>query len=1166
VSARAGLFAGLVARPVALSVVFVALLVVGLIAYDRIPLQMMPDGFVEPGLQVWVAHPGSSAQENEEKVARVLEGELRTLSRIEEIESTSNDESVWISIQFEADTDMDLAKAEVRDRIERGRSELPATVRDIGIWSWSNDEMPVMFFAMLHPGESRRTDFLIDEVIQRRLQALDGVGRVEIFGVLDDSMRILLDEQRVRAARVDLGRLIGRLSSDNFALPMGEVTDGGRLVLLRSDMRFTSPEEIAAYPVGDGLVIGDLGRVEAVKSVRNRLFRIDGSYAYYGEVQKDSQANVVATCERVRAAFEELERDPRLGGEFKFLPLFDQGEFIETSLGQLRSTALWGGGLAVGVLFVFLWRVRLTLCVALSIPVSVLLAIAWLYFGGGTFNVLTMTGITLAMGMLVDNSVVVIENVSRLAAQGRSSREAAAVGTREVALAVLLATLTTVVVFLPLIFMSQNPMLRILFGELGLPLCLALVFSLLVALVFLPVVAARLVGPRPARVERLARRLARIGALPARGVALAAGAIAAAGFGLLRAVHGLSRLALGVLAPLRWPLAALVAALAGWSAWSAWSAERLSARLPQFGARAAWPPGGALALSVLAALAALFVLLHLVPAWNKRRADPPRRPRSFVPQGDSIIGLVIGANRALVGWTLQHRLLASTLAALAFASVFWPQSHMTMTAFGQDENTSRLSLQVELEDNFTLEQAEQEMLRYEEFFEARRERWGFAHLATRFDEREGRLSVYWEGRRSRADLEANQREVREELPSFPGHRARLRDEEAGGSRNRSLVTFRLQGPDSEELERYGERAVELLEGVRGLSGVSSPLEDSPGQVRVVFDSDLAQSFGISPEGALQSIAWALRGWQLPRYQEEGREVPLLIEYDDEEVEGLSTLRDLEISSRESPVPLASFAELEFGHGSRSIHRRNGQTSFTIQARVDDPLRQKEMSEEGYRALAALELPRGYSIGEEDLIGIRQEEELGELRSALLLSVVLVFLLMGILFESFLLPVSVLATIPFAVVGALWTLYLTGTTMDSVGWIGIIILVGVVVNNGIVLIDRIHSLRAAGPDGPGLERSAAVVEGCGNRVRPVLMTALTTVIGLLPMALSEPSGEGIDYRALATCVAGGLTASTFFTLWVVPLAYTLLDDLSTALHARTRWALRPANLASATSES
>jgi len=265
------------------------------------------------------------------------------------------------------------------------------------------------------------------------------------------------------------------------------------------------------------------------------------------------------------------------------------------------------------------------------------------------------------------------------------------------------------------------------------------------------------------------------------------------------------------------------------------------------------------------------------------------------------------------------------------------------------------------------------------------------------------------------------------------------------------------------------------------------------------------------------------------------------------------------------VPLASFAELEFGHGSRSIHRRNGQTSFTIQARVDDPLRQKERSEEGYRALAALELPRGYSIGEEDLIGIRQEEELGELRSALLLSVVLVFLLMGILFESFLLPVSVLATIPFAVVGALWTLYLTGTTMDSVGWIGIIILVGVVVNNGIVLIDRIHSLRAAGPDGPGLERSAAVVEGCGNRVRPVLMTALTTVIGLLPMALSEPSGEGIDYRALATCVAGGLTASTFFTLWVVPLAYTLLDDLSTALRARTRWALRPAKVALAQAE-
>ncbi|MCB1637135.1 MAG: efflux RND transporter permease subunit, partial [Xanthomonadales bacterium] len=195
----------------------------------------------------------------------------------------------------------------------------------------------------------------------------------------------------------------------------------------------------------------------------------------------------------------------------------------------------------------------------------------------------------------------------------------------------------------------------------------------------------------------------------------------------------------------------------------------------------------------------------------------------------------------------------------------------------------------------------------------------------------------------------------------------------------------------------------------------------------------------------------------------------------------------------------------------------------------------ELSDAGFEALQQIDMPRGFAIARDDLVSTRQAEELQELQRALLLSVVLVFLLMGILFESVLLPFSVLFTIPYAVVGALWTLFLTGTTMDSVGWIGIIILVGVVVNNGIVLIDRIHRLR-----GEGLDRARAVLEGSASRVRPIVMTAMTTVFGLLPMALSEPPPEGIDYRALATCVAGGLTFSTFFTLWVVPLAYTVVD--------------------------
>jgi HAE1 family hydrophobic/amphiphilic exporter-1 len=318
-----------------------------------------------------------------------------------------------------------------------------------------------------------------------------------------------------------------------------------------------------------------------------------------------------------------------------------------------------------------------------------------------------------------------------------------------------------------------------------------------------------------------------------------------------------------------------------------------------------------------------------------------------------------------------------------------------------------------------------------------------------------------------------------------------------------------------------------------------------------MDAERASTLGVSADVALQNIAWALRGWQLPRFQEAGREVPLILEYDEEELAGLSTLRDLQIFNGTGAVPLTSFAELEFARGSREIHRRDGQVSYTLVGTVDSPLRQRSVSEDGYELLRReLELPRGYAIGEEDLVSRRSEEELKEINQALLFSVVLVFMLMAILFESLLLPLSVLFTIPFAIAGAIWTLYLSDTDMDTIGWIGMIILVGVVVNNGIVLVDRIHSLRAT-----SATRDEAVLEGCATRVRPIVMTALTTVIGLLPMATSEPTGEGFDYRALATCVAGGLAISTFFTLWVVPLAYTLFDDLAAALRTDSGWAFK-----------
>ncbi len=1152
-----GFFALTVRRPIALLVIFSALIVVGVIAYRDTPLQLMPSGFQEPELHVWIPNPDSSAQENEREVARIVEEQLRTLSGLENVYSESEEGSVYIRISFDPGLDLDLAKAEVRDRVERARPLLPRTVQQIAMWSESSSSMPIAYFGLLHPDRGERTDFLIDTIVKPRLEAVHGISRVSIFGQGTETVRILLDEDKVAAAQIDIGDLIARLSSDNFALPLGDMDDGGRWLLLRSDMRFESLDEIADYPVGRGLRVRDLGEVRRVTTVRDEVSRIDGSYASFGIASPESTANVVDTSRAFRAAIAEIEADPAVRGEISFVPYFVAGDLIENSLAQLRETAIWGGVLAAAVLLVFLRRLRLTLCVALSIPASVLMAITFEYFSGGSFNILTMAGVTLALGMLVDNAVVVVENIARRRAEGLDAQTASIRGARDIALAITLATLTTVVVFLPLIFMTEHPAVRVIFGGIGIPLCTALLSSLALAVVFLPSVAARVLGPPAPTADGGADEPAPRGvfAIPAR---LAGGVVACtrfAWFALLSLVHRANRATLAVVGgPLRFVLVAAILALAAWSWLDSRDALALGGRLASPGvpaAEAAAQASRAFAVSIgVAAAVAIALLLLGAPRWRRRPGRAPARPARWTPRATSVLGMIVASNSALVGWTLRHRLGAAglSLVALSTVAIPWTALDLSSTQLGGREPGVRF--RVAFDGHFTLPEASSEMAIYEDFVEERRSEWGFSHYNSRFDTSGGRLTLYWDDPKPTEYFLAVEKELQESLPRLPGHQLRFYDEEAAGTSSREVVTFSLHGPDSVELERIGAEAVRLLEGIDGLSGVSSPLENAADQLEVQIDRDLMLSRGVQAESALNTITWALRGWMLPRYHDRGAELPFLIELDAEEIAGVETLRDLSVFSAGGQVPLSSFAAISTGKASQSIWRENGQTTFRILGRVEDVTRRREVEDAGYGALAQLDLPRGFAVGMENSARWRQEQEFGELGRAFLLGIVLVFLLMGILFESVLLPFSVLVTVPFAVLGALWTLAITRFPLDAMGWIGLIILAGVVVNNGIVLIDRVHRLARS-----GLPRDEAVLRGCAERIRPILMTALTTVFGLLPMALAQPADDSIPYRALAAVVAGGLIASTFFTVWVVPLAYTVFDDLSHALSARLRWALR-----------
>ncbi|QDU85974.1 Toluene efflux pump membrane transporter TtgE [Planctomycetes bacterium Pla163] len=1135
------LFRLTVARPIGLGVIFLTLIVVGILAYVRIPLQLLPSGFAEPQLNVWVSHPGSNARENEEQVARPIEEELRTLAGLTRVRSWSREGQVQLRISFDPQLDPDLMKAEIRDRLERARPTLPDSIGDIGTWSEDADQMPISFFGILYEQESDRTTFLLDQVIMPRLEGVDGISRVEVFGALDDSIRILLDEDRVAATGTDVGALIRRLSSDNFATPLGTVSEGEREFILRSDMRFTSLEDIENYPIGRGLTIADVGRVIRAKSVRDRLSRIDHKFSYFAIASKEAGANVVDASRGLLAAMEELKADPQLEGQFSFMPFFVQGQLVENSMAQLRNTAVWGGALAVVVLLVFLRRLRLTLAVALCIPVSALLAIAWEYFTGGSFNMLTMVGITLAMGMLVDNAVVVVENISRHRQLGLPPLEAARVGAKEIALAVTLATMTTVVVFLPLIFMTENPMARVFLRGLGLPLSISLLFSLLVAVVFLPTLAGRILGDRPAWTAPIT---AVFGALGNATTRVVGGLVAALRFVLhllARGLHATARRLARVVAPsgvLVWPARLVRLGVAGWLvvigyAYDAEMASRVATLAP-FGPQSAGSKGTTLAL--VGALGIVF-LPELVALWRPGRL---RRPERFTPAGSSVMEFVTNANQSLVSWALSHRIAASLVALLCLTSVGLPLSSMKIAAFTQDNQTDSVRYWVDFTADYTLGEASREIALHENFLETKKEELGFDHVSSRFGSNGGSVSIYWDAPLKPSQLDAIQKTLREEVPQPAGHSVSFADSEAANELSRDIAFFVLRGPDSEQLEEYGRQALEILGKVDGLGVVKSESLSTERAIEVNIDRDQALARGVSSQSALMSIGWALRGSSLPRYYEEGREVPFIMEFDSEEVAGLSTLRDLTVFSDEGEVALASISDVSFERTSRRIYRDDGRTTFEITAEVDDPTRLTELTERGYAALSSLDLPRGYGLGSDGSTASRAEDEAGEMQRALALSVVLVFLLMGILFESVARPFSVLVTIPFSFLGAMWMVFLVGKPMDIMGWVGLIILAGVVVNNGIVLIDCIHRRREEIGD-----RTRAVIEGSAQRVRPILMTAATTVFGLVPMMIEEPPKNAIDYRTLATIVAGGLIASTFFTLWVVPLAYTLVDDLAAA---------------------
>ncbi len=1074
--------------------VFVAsTVVVGVVATLGIPLELIPRGFNSPHLGVFVPWRDAPPEEVLEKIVLPLEEELATVRGLDRIDSaaTSGFGRAWL--QFKPGTDMDVAYREVRDRVQRLRVRLPDDADRIFIRKEDESGIPVYVVGLaIDPAVTDPWNLIQNEVVLP-LQRLDGVASVETDGLEEKEILIELDRDRTEALGLNIYELGLELGGDNFTLASGNVRSGGDKLLLRSVARYRDLEELGNRPVGQkredlraglqtarqgfgaGLQVngqafgagpqaepvGTTARLRDIATIKyeepehNYHARAMSKPAVAVVVLKEGDANTLEVAQAIELQIETMRRDPRLQ-DVQIVPLFDQGKVIRDSLSTLVDSGLIGGVIAVAVLFFFLRRLRMTLIIALAIPLSLVIALIAMFFAGETLNIISILALMISVGMLVDNSIVVAENVYRLHLAGAPRRQACIDGAAEIALAITLATLTSVAVFLPVSLVEGEGQFFLL--RLSIPISVSLLASLVVALVAIP--------------------LAVYMTLPKNGVKPAAHADDS-------------------------------------------HPER---------ERGIWARDGGVAPQVVLRVRGSWRRVEHVLEWLYERT----------------FGWLNRTYTRLLAVALGRRLDVVLALLVVLVATGVAASQRVKVSPTQESEARGFGIEVEMPANTTLQEAEEWFLRAEKTIEGLKgelglEGWFLFHRAT-FGELQG-----WFTQPRTTDItprEATERVIAA-LPEKPGFKFYTGEQQQDQEKEKGVHTVTLFGENAEALEEAALQVEAIFAQVPGVLGVRRAADRPPNELALVLDRARVQRMGVNPEVVAGVVGYALRGQALPRYHRDGREVPVRVRFEEEDRESLSDLASFEVpAGPHGAVSLASLTDVRFLPTTRRIQRENQRVARPVTVELKEG--EEEAAKGRLAALAAeLDLPEGISLGAgAEAPGM--DEDLKGMLFAGLLSIVFVYLLMGFLFESFILPLSIVLTIPLASIGVVWMHVLTGLNLDILGFVGAVLLIGVVVNNGIVLIDCAIRLREEGHD-----RREALLLATERRFRPIMMTALTTIGGMIPLTFGGETSIGLSYTSFGFTLIGGMTTATLLTLLVVPIFYTLFDDARTAVTAALR---------------
>ncbi len=999
-------------HPVTVCMMLLSLMVLGAVAIAKIPLVLQPN-ISFPFLEVFVPYRNASPSQVLESIAKPVEEALATVPGVQRLSSFSGRDSAWINLEFGWGHNVEMLRTDVRDKLDQIRSQLPSDVDRMNVQTWGTNDFPVIEGSIESTIDLRNAHEFIDTKIRKPLLRVPGVADVELWGTQTREVEIYLRLDDVLRHGVDVGSLFRRLNAANVDVTLGPVLDNGRRFQALRRGTLDSFDEIRSFPVNDkGVKLNEVADIlfDVPRSDFGR--HLNGKYAIGFGVRKASEANTVETVNRVKAKLDEMNADPSLRGA-KLSVWFDSGHEIVRALSGLLESGIVGSLLSVVILFVFLPRLGPTLAIGFSIPFSMIAAVGFLYMFGKSLNVLSMMGLMLASGMLVDNAVVVMESIYQRIEKGESRLRAAITGTRMVLIAVVASTLTSIIIFIPLVF-GKETNYSVFLSDTGASIMISLICSLFVSITFIPLAVARLLGDNAAT----------------------------------------------------------------------------------------------------------------KPEWVQSLTN--RIPERFD---------VIAAYQRSVDWALRHRFFTGAILVpgLFFASMKLLSGIPDNSPDAQD--LQDLNINYEFTENYHYKKIEQTYVGpVEAWLTANKAKFLIKDVMSWYGNNMANTRVYFDKDKLTLDQLKKVREgIQKGLPVVPGANINLGRQE--GAQSQTWLEVNLYGEDTAELLALAREAKTRLKKQPGYVEVHADADRGQREVQIRVDRELARKYGVSPQSVGEVLAIVLRGQQARGYRTAEGEVGLWMRLRPGDREDMKDLKAITVgSSGGVPVRLEQIAQLELVKTPGRI-RREGRRTFTWIAGNYSG----EKRDEGKRLLEetmkSLTYPPGYgwSFG---FWTTREEQEDKEFLFNILLALFMVYLVMASLFESLAHPLAIMLSLPFGLVGVAWMLFLTGTPFNIMAKIGLMVLVGVVVNNGIVLIDHINHLR-----GEGMDRRAAILEGCRDRLRPILMTTLTTVVGLIPLAAGNSGVFDMRYFPLARTVMGGMISSTVLTLFVLPTYYTVLDDLA-----------------------